>query len=260
MPARVSCDAPLPAPLPLDGRKTLQGWRRPGSPAMLPAVQNGMAEYMTDTPSNAKSKAANSDEREAKRLSILKAAAAFFNRQGFHNTSMADVAKALGVSKPFLYYYLNDKEDLIFQCSRIATQELHELLDEVRSADVNGWQRLEMLFRSYARVMTSDFGICLIRSTAPGSMKKESHESLWTGRRRLNREVERIVAEGIADGSIRSCDPRMLSFAMFGAFNWISYWYKDDGRKTPETIAEDFLDFFSRGVDSKSGDPNDAGS
>lgn len=194
------------------------------------------------------------DEREAKRFSILKAAAAFFNSRGFHNTSMADVADALGVSKPFLYYYLNDKEDLIFQCSRIATQELHVLLDEVRAAPVSGKERLEMLFRRYARVMTSDFGICLIRSTAPGSLSAKSRDSLWTGRRRLNREVERIVAEGIADGSIRSCDPRMLSFAMFGAFNWISYWYQDNGRKSPEMIAEDFLDFFFRGVNNNRGE------
>ncbi|MBF9033748.1 TetR family transcriptional regulator [Rhodobacterales bacterium HKCCE2091] len=202
---------------------------------------------------------AKQDDREAKRLSILKAAAAFFNSRGFHNTSMADVANALGVSKPFLYYYLKDKEDLIFQCSRIATQELHELLDEVRSAEVTGWERLEMLFRRYARVMTTDFGICLIRSTAPGSLRTDSREQLWTGRRRLNREVEKIVAEGIADGSIRSCDPRMLSFAMFGAFNWLSYWYDENGRKSPETIAEDFLDMFARGVVRGKGD-EDAGS
>ena len=188
-------------------------------------------------------------DREAKRRSILEAAAAFFNTRGFHETSMADVAAALGVSKPFLYYYLKDKEDLIFQCSRIATEELHALLDEVRQADVTGWERLEMLFRRYARVMTSDFGICLIRSTAPGSLTSNNRETLWKGRRRLNQEVERIVAEGIVDGSIKSCDPRLLTFAMFGSFNWISYWFDKSGRKTPEMIAEDFLGFFATGVE-----------
>lgn len=200
------------------------------------------------------------EDREAKRHSILEAAAKFFNEKGFNNTSMADVAEALGVSKPFLYYYLNDKEDLIFQCSRIATQELHELLTEVREAKVTGRERLEMLFRRYARVMTSDFGICLIRSTAPGSLTKKSNESLWVGRRRLNHEVERIVAEGIADGSIRSCDPKMVSFAMFGAFNWMSYWFNEKGRKSPEMIADDFLDFFFRGLAGNRGDADDAGS
>ncbi|MBS7699961.1 MULTISPECIES: TetR/AcrR family transcriptional regulator [unclassified Chelatococcus] len=188
------------------------------------------------------------DAREAKRYAILTAAARIFNERGYHSTSMSDVADALGVSKPFLYYYIKDKEDLLFQCSNIATIELAALLDDVRNADVSGWERLEMLFRRYINVMTTDFGMCLIRNTAPGNMAEDRREKLWTGRRRLNREVERIIAQGIADGSIRSCDPQKLSFAMFGAFNWITFWYRTTGPQKPEAIADYFLDIFARGV------------
>lgn len=191
---------------------------------------------------------AGDEPRETKRLAILDAAAKIFNERGYHNTSVADVAEALGVSKPFLYYYLKNKEDMLFECSRIATEQLHSMLDEVRKADVPGWERLVMLFRGYARVMTGHFGICLIRSTAPGTLPKESREKLWAGRRRLNKEVERIIAQGIADGSVRSCDPKMVSFALFGSFNWITYWYQDDGALNAEAIADYFLDVFARGV------------
>jgi hypothetical protein len=129
-----------------------------------------------------------------------------------------------------------------------ATEQLHAMLDEVRRADVTGWERLRLLFEGYARVMTTDFGICLIRSTAPGSLQEASRERLWTGRRRLNREVEQIIAQGVADGSIRRCDPLMLSFAMFGAFNWITYWYRENGPLAPEEISARFLDIFAHGV------------
>lgn len=200
---------------------------------------------MTSTGS---ARAISEEAREAKRMAILAAAAKIFNERGYHATSMSDVADALGVSKPFLYYYLKDKEDLLYQCSRAATEQLHALLDEVREAKVNGWRRLEMLFRRYVHVMTTDFGVCLIRNTAQGNMNRAQRDKLWTGRRRLNREVERIVAEGIADGSIRSCDPKKLTFAMFGAFNWITFWYRADGPQKPETIADYFLDIFARGV------------
>jgi len=203
---------------------------------------------------------ASADAREAKRLSILKAAARIFNERGYHQTSMSDVADALNVSKPFLYYYLKDKEDILYQCSRVATEELRRMLDEVRAAEVSGWQRLEMLFRRYVQVMTTDFGICLIRSTAPGNLQTESREKLWSGRRRLNREVEVIIAQGIADGSIRSCDPKKLSFALFGAFNWVTFWYRTNGPQKPEAIADQFLDFFARGVvPPNAGEGGDAG-
>lgn len=186
--------------------------------------------------------------RDSKRMAILAAAAKIFNERGYHQTSMADVATALNVTKPFLYYYLKDKEDILYQCSRIATEQLHAILDEVRAAKVSGWERLQLLFRGYVKVMCTDFGVCLIRSTSPGLMAKESRDALWTGRRRLNREVEMIIAQGIADGSIRSVDPKKLSFAMFGAFNWITYWYRQGGPQMPETIADHYLDFFARGV------------
>lgn len=189
-----------------------------------------------------------SDPRDAKRLAILSSAAKIFNERGYHRTSVADVAEALGVSKPFLYYYLRNKEDILFECSRIATAQLTDVLDETRSAELSGWQKLEMLFRGYARVMTTDFGICLIRNSAPGSLPTASWAKLRAGRRRLNTEVERIVALGIADGSIRSCDPRVVSFAMFGAFNWLTFWFRSGGAMRPEAIADYFLQIFARGV------------
>ena len=188
------------------------------------------------------------EPREIKRLAILRAAAKIFNERGYHRTSVSDVADALGVSKPFLYYYLRNKEDMLFECSRIATEQLHAMLDEVRKAKVSGWDRLVLLLRGYALVMTTDFGVCLIRNTAPGSLPESDREKLWTGRRRLNREVERIIAAGIADSSIRSCDPKMVSFALFGAFNWITYWYQDGGPMNAEAVADYFIDVFARGI------------
>ncbi len=197
--------------------------------------------------------------RSEKSLQILAAAAKIFNERGYHGTSVADVAEALGVSKPFLYYYLKNKDDILFECSRIATEQLHSMLDDVRKADVTGWQRLEQVFQGYARVMTTDFGICLIRNTAPGSLPTNSREKLWVGRRRLNREVEQIIAHGIADGSIRRCDPIALSFAIFGAFNWITYWYRENGPLSPDDISTRFLDIFAQGAQAPAVTPASSG-
>lgn len=193
-------------------------------------------------------RASREDPREAKRLSILRTAARIFAERGYHTTSVSEVAELLGVSKPFLYYYLKNKEDILFECSRIATEELQAVLEQVRTLRGSAWEKLQLLFRGYARVMSTDFGICLIRSTTPGSLPPELREKLFAGRRRLNREVERLLAEGIAEGSIRSLHPRLASFALFGAFNWITTWYRADGAMSPEAIADLFLDLFARGL------------
>ena len=163
--------------------------------------------------SDAASKDIAPDEsREAKRLTILSTAARIFNERGFHNTSMSDVADALGVSKPFLYYYLKDKEDILFECSRIATGQLHAILDDVRKAKVNGWQRLELVFRAYAEVMTTDFGICLIKNIAPGSLPSKSRSEPRTNAAmpptpRTPKLVTKISAISIATPSNNSSRP-----------------------------------------------------
>ena len=79
------------------------------------------------------------------------------------------------------------------------------------------------------------------------SAQRQPREAL-VGWRRLNREVEQIIAQGIADGSIRKCDPIALSFAMFGAFNWITYWYRSNGPLSPDEIADRFVDIFAHGA------------
>src|SRR5207302_585384 len=54
--------------------------------------------------------------RELKREAVSRAAAREFNRKGYHNTSLDDIATALEVTKPTVYYYVTSKEQLLFEC------------------------------------------------------------------------------------------------------------------------------------------------
>jgi hypothetical protein len=46
--------------------------------------------------------------RERRRQAIIRAAATAFNREGFHNTSMDELAAALNTSKPTLYQFFEN--------------------------------------------------------------------------------------------------------------------------------------------------------
>jgi len=185
--------------------------------------------------------------RERKRLEILSAAAATFNSKGYHNTTIDDLCDILKLSKPTVYYYVKDKEALLFECSRIATTELHAAIRKARDEGRNGLQRLRNIFVAYAEIMSTDFGKCLIL-TSRSDMSTESSERLWEGRRRLNNEVREVIEQGIADGSIRPCNPKFLSYALFGSFNWIAYWYDETGEQTPTEVAEEFLKIYHSGI------------
>jgi len=71
---------------------------------------------------------------------------------------------------------------------------------------------------------------------------------LWEGRRRLNNEVREVIEQGIEDGSIVTGNPKFLSYALFGSFNWIAYWYDETGEQTAKEIAEEFFKIYRSGI------------
>jgi AcrR family transcriptional regulator len=63
------------------------------------------------------------------RKRIHDAALACFEKQGIKATSMDDVAGALGVSRPTVYYYFASKDDLILE---VVARQVQQILDTTR--------------------------------------------------------------------------------------------------------------------------------
>ena len=80
---------------------------------------------------------ARSAHFEVNRESIVRAAAALFARQGYPGTSMSDVARACGISKPLLYHYVDDKYQLLREICRGHVMRLEDLVDEVDALDLD---------------------------------------------------------------------------------------------------------------------------
>lgn len=63
------------------------------------------------------------------RQRIHDVALACFERQGIRATSMDDIASALGVSRPTVYYYFAGKDDLILE---VVARQVQQILDTTR--------------------------------------------------------------------------------------------------------------------------------
>ena len=57
----------------------------------------------------------------------------------------------------------------------------------------------------------------------------------------IDHGIRRLIREGIQDGSIHPCDPKMTAFALAGALNWIAHWYREDQSLSGAQIAEAFV-------------------
>jgi AcrR family transcriptional regulator len=67
------------------------------------------------------------EDRALKRDAVLRAAVRMFNEKGFHATSLDDVAASLRVTKPLIYHYLGNKDQVLLECVRIGLRQLQRL-------------------------------------------------------------------------------------------------------------------------------------
>lgn len=191
-----------------------------------------------------------------KRDAVIRAAARAFDARGFHNTSLEDIAAALQVTKPTLYYYVRNKEELLFHCFLAGLEGLEAALAEALQSRDSGRERLRRVLRGYAVAIASDFGWCMVRA-ADQDLGAELGAEVKARKVAIDQGIRRLIRAGIEDGSLGDVDPKMTAFAIAGALNWIAHWHRQDDALTPEAIAAHFVDFFERGLLPRP--PGDAG-
>ncbi|MCH8507104.1 MAG: TetR/AcrR family transcriptional regulator [Ectothiorhodospiraceae bacterium] len=185
-------------------------------------------------------------EREAKRQAVLRAAVRIFNERGFHGTSLDDVANSLGVSKPTIYHYLGNKEQVLLHC---VTRGLDQLMDAAAQARLEsglGIDRLRLFLRRYAEINMDDFGRCVIL-TAEESLSEQGRQEFRSLKRKVNDALQDMIEAAISDGSIIACDARLLSFTVAGALNSPARWFSPDGLKTTTEVASEMVDLLTSG-------------
>ncbi len=183
---------------------------------------------------------------ELKKNRMLRAAARCFNEKGYSGTSLKDVADLLGLTDAALYYYVKNKEELVYLCYLRAGDVGRETMDRAIAEGTAGLDIVRRYLRYHLEVMTGERGPIAIMSEIP-SLEPEHREHILDISRRHSARFEAILEQGIADGSIAPCDVRMTGNAVMGALNWVPKWYHGDADIAAKVVAE-FPEILSAGL------------
>ena len=188
--------------------------------------------------------------KEEKRMLLLKTAARMFNEDGYDRTSLTNIANRLGITKPSLYYYVKNKEEILFLISKVILDELKGTLDSIGSEYATGREKLRAFITEYIRLIRTDFGKCLV---TPNDMplSEDSRNVLQKSKKYLDQAARAMIMEGIKDGSLVTSSPKFSTFSIFGAINWMCFWYREDGGTSIEEITENILDLFMKGLEPR---------
>lgn len=188
------------------------------------------------------------DAAAGKRHAIMRAAARLFRERGYERTRLTDVADALNISKPSLYYHLGDKEGILIAIQQFGLDQMLDGFDALAHRSVSGAELVRMLLTRYGEWATTEFGVCVITSFNI-KISPKGARSLHAARRLLERKVRALIERGIADQSIRPCNPALAASALFGSLNWMAFWYdRSRARRSAADISAHFVDYFLTGL------------
>ena len=209
-----------------------------------------MPKDVSLSPSPRKAFADRRRDPVTKREAVLKIAAQLFLEKSYSRMSMNDVADRLNITKPALYHYFNNKEDILLECYRLGVGLIEGTLNEIADHCGTGLQKVEAFIQSYATVMTVNFGRCVMRLDE-GDLSSDARAEVRTYKRKIDRRLRSFIQEGIEDGSIAACDTKITAFSIAGALNWICMWYEPDGALSPAEIAAQFARTLTQGLVAK---------
>jgi AcrR family transcriptional regulator len=195
---------------------------------------------------------------ELKREAILRSAAAAFRRKGYHGTSMEEISDELLMTKGSLYYYFKDKEDILYACHDFSLDRVLEKMADVHQAGVGAPadQRLAALVQGLVDVIIDDLqGSALALDFT--ALSEDLLAKIIAKRDKFERGMREIIQAGIAAQEFKPVDPKLATFAILGAINWIGKWYRPDGPFNARDIGGTYSRLFVEGL--KSGTLSDSG-
>lgn len=182
-----------------------------------------------------------------KRTALLREAARAFSARGYHDTSLDDVAKTLGVTKPALYYYVTNKQEILFECHMLAQDLGNVAYDYAMENGKTGRERIVLVCRRYIELITSEIGSCAVLSEF-AALETKNRATIARRRDEFQKKFSDLIDEGVRDRSIRVVDARMTVFFFMGAINWMTQWFRPDGKLSGKEIARAFSDLLEHSL------------
>jgi AcrR family transcriptional regulator len=184
---------------------------------------------------------------DARRAEILRRAAAAFRDEGFHAAGMREIARAAGMTPGNLYYYFENKDDLLYACQRRTLERLLRDARAIAAGEGGPEDRLRALVRAHV--------LCLLEETG-GSAAHLEFRALPAPRRAeiarrrdaYERVVRGVIAQGVRCGAFRAVEPKLAALAVLGAVNATVTWWRPEGPLAPAAIADAFADTLVGGL------------
>jgi AcrR family transcriptional regulator len=200
----------------------------------------------------AAAKAEASEHYKARRQDVVQAAAAVFRAKGFASATIDDVARAAGLDRATLYYYIGNKDELFRDVVIDALVDNIKMAEEISRGNDSPSDKLKNLVKgmmtSYAQFYPHLY-VFIREDPTTIVAQSQSDVDILDLQRRFDRALIEIVREGVKEGLFRpDIPPRLAAYGIIGMLNWTHRWFDPNGPIDSDDVSEAFATLAVEGL------------
>jgi len=194
-------------------------------------LRKSNAEELPKRPARLKSpvRAMAPDERYDANIDlILRSAAAVFAEKSFGLASIRDIAACARISFPRIYYYLRNKEELLYLISRRAFEQLLATAERKTNETDDPEGRLRAFIGNHLEYHMSNIAEMKVLVREADSLTGKYAADIARLKRDYSRLCRRILEQygAACNANLDREQSRIMTSLLFGAMNWFYTWYE----------------------------------
>jgi AcrR family transcriptional regulator len=180
-------------------------------------------------------------------IRILDAAAGEFMQSGFDGTSIDDIARSIGQTKGLIYYHFRSKIEIFYAVYERGMRMVHEEVAPLAAGEGSGFERLRKMASTHLANLMSRLayhdvihqGIDQRLRTRLTDRQRQALAELGRMRDEYEALFQTVIAEGIADGSVREIPSAIAARALLGGLNAVDIWYRNKQGEYETAVVDD---------------------
>jgi AcrR family transcriptional regulator len=189
-------------------------------------------------------------DQTVQREEIVLAAANVFQERGYKGATMADIAGSVGLTAGSLYHHFPaGKRDLLLAVLNDGLDTVLKQVDDIIGSNHSSEDTLRRLIEIHVAGVTENRAVGAamvfeINTILDLDEDEEGRDAFLRRRDEFERRFRDVIERGIKAGTFRKVDVTIFVKTMLGAANWVSVWYRPEGRLKGREIAERMADTF----------------
>jgi TetR/AcrR family fatty acid metabolism transcriptional regulator len=181
---------------------------------------------------------------------ILEAAVKVFAKQGFHKSTIAQIAREAGVADGTIYLYFKNKDDILVQFFEFKTRQVFDRFQEIVSKGDNAKEKLSQLIRSHLQEFERDRNMAMVYQSETRRNSPLVKEQI----KQMSKMYLDIVAEIVEQGQVEGCFRKDLYLGLVKRYilgaveEVINTWIGSGGKYDLVAMADPLVDLLIRGI------------